>query len=468
MNERKEMIQKRDQCPDLKDKINDYLVNEQSLHGAIAGISIASAADGSLFYESCGSIRLSPASNMKLFTAAAALSVLGEGYVFETQLLTDGVIEENVLKGNLFIQGKGDPTLLVSDLYEFANVLKSLGIEFVEGNLIADDTWYDHVRLSPDMIWSDEHFYYGSQISALTVSPTPNYHTGTVMVTVKPNHPGEKPDIYITPQTDYIDVVNTAVTKTSGTEEDLIIRREHGENQVIIEGSIPVTVDQIEEAIAVWEPTRYVMCLFQDALEKMDIKWKGKLQYEKIAGPLVRLYTKVSPPLSEILMPFMKLSNNDHGEMLVKEMGKVVHGEGSWEKGLDVLSTELASLGLDVDQLVIRDGSGISHVTLIPTREIRKLLYRVQYETWFPHFFRSLPVSGIDQPMIGGTLSDRLTHLDVQAKTGTIHGVSALSGYMKSRSETEVIFSILLNNLLDEEEGPPVIDRLLKIIADTI
>src|SRR5699024_954038 len=122
------------------------------------------------------------------------------------------------------------------------------------------------------------------------------------------------------------------------------------------------------------------------------------------------------------LVPFMKLSNNGHGEMLVKEMGKVMNDEGSWKEGLQVMEESLKSLGMDTSNLRLRDGSGMSHNNLITPNDLSHLLYEIQAQDWFEHFENSQPVAGEADRMIGGTLSDRmigeLTKGNVKAKTG--------------------------------------------------
>src|SRR4051812_48908755 len=164
----------------MSQQLNQIIMKEPALQGAIAGISIRSAANGAILYDYQGDVRLRPASNMKLLTAAAALNVLGENYTFATEVLTDAKEIKKTIQGNLYIQGNGDPTLLKDDFENMARVIKRLGVKKIKGNLVADDSRYDHVRYPLDMPWSDETAYYGAQISALTVSPTKDYDAGSI------------------------------------------------------------------------------------------------------------------------------------------------------------------------------------------------------------------------------------------------------------------------------------------------
>lgn len=431
----------------------DEIVSDTRLDGSITGVSIRRANNGEAIYSHSGDIRLHPASNEKILTAASALDVLGPDYRFSTEVLTDGKLKGKVLKGNLYLKGKGDPTLMKDDLNQFAKELKKKGIHKIKGDLIGDDSWFDDVRLSTDLNWDDESFYTGAQISALTLSPNDDYDSGTVIVEV---YPGEKagaiPEIKLVPETDYLNVVNKAKTVGKNESKDISIEREHGTNTIVIEGEIPVDGARTRVWRSVWEPTGYALDVFKKSLEEQGIQLIGKSKAKVGVTPekATVLTSKQSMPLEELYIPFLKLSNNGHAEVLVKEMGKFVHGEGSWDKGIEVMEDKLAKFGVNTDTVMLRDGSGMSHKNLIPAEELTKFLYEIQDESWFPVFKNALPVAGESERLVEGTLRDRMTgdstKGNVIAKTGSLTGVSTLSGYVTSKDGEKLIFSIMMNN----------------------
>jgi serine-type D-Ala-D-Ala carboxypeptidase/endopeptidase (penicillin-binding protein 4) len=444
------------QTSSLTTKIDTLLKNER-LDGAVTGVSIRKADSGELVYSSFGDTRLHPASNMKLLTAAAALETLGTEYQFLTEVWMDGRIKGNILQGDLYLKGKGDPTLLKTDFDQFAKDLKSRGIHHIDGNIIGDDGWYDDIRLSQDLNWSDESNYTGSQVSALTLSPTKDFDTGTVMIEISPSSKvGQLAIIRLSPATDYVKIVNKTITSEKNGQKKISIEREHGTNTIIVKGNLPLNEEMDSSCVAVWEPTKYALNVFQKSLQENGIEFSKKTRFKTGITPInaTLLTLKKSMPLKDLIVPFIKLSNNGHGEVLTKEMGKLVYDVGSWDNGLQVIMETVTSFGMHGTSLMLRDGSGMSHKNMIPANQLTLFLYKIQEKSWFPEFENSLPVSGIPDRLVGGTLRSRLMeeHVKgkVKAKTGSIAGVSSLSGYITTMSGERLIFSIMINNHLSD------------------
>lgn len=457
----------------LREKMDAIINHEDRLKGAIAGIHVVNAKTNQTLYNHMEDVRLHPASNMKLLSGAAALIGLGEDYTFQTKLAYDGSIDKNVLNGDIYIQGKGDPTILPEDIEAFARTIQSLGITQINGEIYVDDFHFDHIRLSPGLVWGDQPYYYGSQISALTISPNKDYDTGTICLTIEPaDGEGKKPTIKSYPQTAYVHIQNEATTGKETHEpledSELEINRLHGTNNIVLSGSIPLKGETEKIWVSVWEPSLYVGTLLKEALERKGIITQDEISRKVMPSSSSILEEKTSIPLKEILISFMKLSNNGLGEMFVKELGKLNQGIGGWEEGLEELMKILQPYGIEEDHVDVRDGSGLSHGTTISAKAFTNFLYNIQSEEWFSIFLHSLPIAGEEDRMIGGTLSERMPNIHLRAKTGTIDGVSTLSGYLTTKTGEQWIVSILLNNVheKDSETIKEVEDKMIALLFD--
>lgn len=357
------------------------------------------------------------------------------------------------------------------DFDELAASLKQRHVKFVHGDLIGDDSWYDDVRYSQDLVWSDEQEYYGAAVSALTASPNEDYDTGTIIVKIAPGEKaGKRATVKLEPETDHVKVINKTKTVSADANNRIEVERSHGTQVITVTGTIPEDAGVTKEWISVEDPTEYALSLFEKSMKKHGIKVLGKRKKGKTPVGADMIATHQSMPLSQLLIPFMKLSNNSHAEVLVKEMGKKADGEGSWKDGLKVARNQLKSMGLDMQTIMMRDGSGISQVNMIPANEITKLLYAIQEKTWFPAYLNALPIAGNENRMVGGTLRKRMKGTlaagNVRAKTGTISGTSSLSGYVTTKRGEKIIFSIILNNFVEEKGITAIQDKIAVMLAE--
>ncbi|UBU11940.1 D-alanyl-D-alanine carboxypeptidase/D-alanyl-D-alanine endopeptidase [Nonomuraea gerenzanensis] len=426
---------------DLTQDINQIL-SDSRLTIARAGVVVKSAQTGEELYATDAGKLLTPASNTKLFTSAAAAQTLGLDYRFPTTVLSTGRKAGSVLAGDLVLRGTGDPTMLAEDYDALAAEVAAAGIKAVTGKLVADDTWFDSQRLGNDWSWDDETAYYAAPISALTASPDRDYDAGSVIVSVAAD--GDRVKVSTTPETDYLKIVNRA---TVGAETDVLIERQHGTRTVVITGTV---ADPYQEWVAVDDPTAYVSSLFRKSLARHGVKVLGPTTTGAAPSGAKELARHESMTLGELLVPFMKLSNNIHAEILTKAMGRKVANQGSWSAGLKV-STDFAKAN-GVQVINMRDGSGLSRRDGFSPGSIVQLLSAVRAKPWFSTWYESLPIAGNADRFTGGTLRSRMrgtpAENNVHAKTGSLTGVTSLSGYVTSADGEPLIFSIMLNQYL--------------------
>ncbi|MGW7364921.1 D-alanyl-D-alanine carboxypeptidase/D-alanyl-D-alanine endopeptidase [Streptomyces sp. NPDC054841] len=432
----------------------DTILADSRMAGGAASVVIADATTGERLYERAGGDRLMPASNTKLATSTAAMALLGPDYRFRTDVLSTGRRQGSTLYGDLYLRGTGDPTTLAADYGRLAEQLRASGIRRVTGRLVADDTRFDTNRLGRHWAADDESSYYEAQISPLTVAPDTDYDAGTVIVEALPGAaPGDKPRVKITPPTDYVRADIRGTTVPAGQTDTLAIEREHGTNTLVITGGIPVGASATKEWITVWEPTGYAAAVFADALAEHGVRVSGspRLGRPTPAGAAV-LATHSSMPLKELMLPFMKLSNNMHAEALTKTIGYETAGRGTWSAGLAAIDGYLKKEGVDAAQLRQVDGSGLSRMNVFPADQLARLLLAVRDAPWYADWYASLPVACNPDRAIGGTLRTRMCNtpaaLNTRAKTGSLTGASALSGYVTDAGGRELVYSIVLNNYL--------------------
>jgi len=441
-------------------------IAEQKLASGDVSISIRDRVTGELLYNYNGETPIKPASNMKLITTAAALEFLGKDYRFTTSLYTSGKLNKDVLKGDIYLKGEGDPTLTVEDLQQFAQELKAQGINKIDGRIVGDDKWFDDELLTPGIWADDESYYYAAPISSLTTSPNSDYDSGTIIVDVSGSTIGQAPVVQATPHLGDLEIVNQAVTVEPGQSNTVTIIRSYRTNQVVISGNLPIDKTK-REWVTVLHPTTHTLTMFEAVLAEAGIEYtKGKLFRAATPKSANLVALKKSMPLEQLLIPYMKLSNNGIADILIKTMGKVENHHGSTKAGLKVVNEYGNSIGLSMKDWSFEDGSGISHANNVSSIAVSDLLFKVQGEDWFSTFFTSLPVAGNSDRMVGGTLRNRLkdplTAGKVFAKTGSLTGVSALSGYLEGSSGKQYIFSVLVQN---QSGAVSVIDEIVKVMA---
>ncbi|WP_236010151.1 D-alanyl-D-alanine carboxypeptidase/D-alanyl-D-alanine endopeptidase [Actinomadura physcomitrii] len=424
------------------------LLHDPRLKVAHVGAEVRDVRTGKLLFTKDAGKALVPGSNQKLLTTAAALDVLGSDYRFSTRVLATARPGRRI-KGDLYLQGTGDPSIRQSDYDALAGQLASAGIREITGNLVADDTWFDDQRLGSDWLVGDESSYEQAQISALTVSSDSDHDAGSVMVEVDPGR--RHPEVRLAADPGNFFTVVNRVVRGQGPS-DIVVRRERGGNTIVVTGTMAAGAPQLRKPVSVWDPTAYAAALFRKALTGHGIRLDGSITRRATPPGAHRLASHESPPLSSLVVPLLKRSNSTMAETLVKAMGEQVSHQGTWPAGLAAVSKFLTGMG--VNGLRLRDGSGLSSLNAVSPRQITSLLVSAGSKPWFRTWYDALPVSGNPDRMMGGTLADRMRSGPaagrVHAKTGTLTGVSCLSGYVTGSRGRHLAFALMINGLLTE------------------
>jgi D-alanyl-D-alanine carboxypeptidase/D-alanyl-D-alanine-endopeptidase (penicillin-binding protein 4) len=436
----------------------DRIFADRRLAGASVAVDVREAAGGRVVHQRNPGLRVLPASNQKLLTAAAALEVLGAGHRFRTTVRGHG--------RDLYLRGQGDPTLTYERIDRLAAAVAKAGAKRYT-RLIVDDTWFDRVPLGLDWSWQDEPYGFTAPVSALSFAANGRFDNAAVEIRYR-GVTGRRPTVRVWPPTGSVRVVNRAVTRGSGDGVGAV--RAHRTGTVTVSGSVGAGRSGTA-LVAVPDPAATTAGLFRAALRRHGVTVSGRTSRGAVPGNTRAVAALVSRPLGEILPPFLKLSNNGIAELLVKTMSRAADPAkpGSWPTGLAAATGALGRLGVDTRLLTMGDGSGLSRRNWVTVRQVTTLLEKAQHRTWFPAFRAALPVAGDPRPMVGGTLRNRMRGTaaagNVRAKTGTLSGVNALSGYVTAPGGRRLVFAFIVNASLDS--AAPLLDAAAVALATT-
>lgn len=414
-------------------------------------VSLRSLQTGNVIYELKANTPMKPASTLKLLTGSAALATLGENYRFATEFYIDGKVVGNVLNGDIYIKGSGDPTLQTSDFLQFAKALKSEGIRKINGQLYGDDTAFSGPTLTPGIVAKEETYYFAARTSALTMSPNADYDASTLIVTANATKAGRAPSYSVTPNLSGMKIKNNAKTVAKGNKNTLTIKRRYNSDEIIIAGNIPVG-SSLKEWVTFKDPTINTLASAKLTLEGTGLKFASQptIKRKAVSNDAKLIYTKQSLTLKALYPTFVKLSNNSIADILIKAMGREVYGVGDTTTGLRVVREYGESIDLSMDEWTLHDGSGMSHTNKVSANEQTLLLHNIIASDIYPTFYRGLPIGGVDGRLVGGSLRKRFNSVDlsnrVVAKTGSITGVYTLAGYVTAKSGRTFAFSVMTSD----------------------
>ena len=425
------------------------------------GVLVLDAVTGETLYAHNPEKYFTPASNTKLYTTIPALALLGPDFRWRTTLESRAALDtQGRLRGDVVLVGRGDPNLsnrkfpfdtkVERDgppekvLAELADQLVARGVKQIEGDIVADDSYFPAERYASGWAIDDMTYGYGAPVSALTVNDN------VLTIEIRPgDHEGEFAWFGVEPWAEFYEIVNEVRTAAAGTKVDISADREPGSRRVVLRGSIPLGAEPRRIALAVEEPAEFDAALLKRLLESRGVRIYGhaRAQHEPtptVAENPVVLAEHLSGPLLDDVRLVNKISQNLHAELLLRAIGREKGTEGSTDAGLKVVQEFFKSIGIAEGDVATYDGSGLSRRNLITPRATVTLLSWAAKQPWAEPFIATLPISAED-----GTLTERMKGTPaagrIHAKTGSLGNVNALSGFADTLHGTRVIFSMFGN-----------------------
>jgi len=452
-------------------------LTEAHAQKALWGILVVDRDSGETLYELNADRFFTPASNAKIFTTSLALATLGPNFRFRTTFESGGKLSaEGHLIGDLTLVGRGDPDLsnrkfpyagkverdgpVEKILAEMADEAVSKGLKEIDGDIVADDSYYPYDPYPPGWSIGDIFFTFGSSISAIA------FNDNSIGVTVLPGAKvGDPATVNVEPAAAADSFTRHISTVDIGGKEEIGVVRQPGPDFMLLQGTIPLAHPAIKLDLAMPDPAETAGLALKQIFESRGVLVTGTVRVHHApppeiypdapvvlgppptpAGPnTIVLAEHLSLPLIESVRLTNKVSQNLHAELLLRAVAREKKGFGVTDAGLWVEQDFLKSAGIADGDVVLSDGSGLARDDLVTPRAVVQLLRFDDRQSWGPDFIASFPIAGVD-----GTLESRMVGTAaagrILAKTGGLDHVRALSGFATTTGGEHLIFSVFGNN----------------------
>lgn len=436
----------------------DSLINRLNPHVNL-GMVVIDLTSGETLYKRNAERLFIPASNMKLFSEAVALMVLGPDYRFKNQLSTNASqLQQGVLRGNLYLHLSGDPSFSREDLKTLLASLKNWNINAIQGNVIIDSSMAGVSTYPPGWLKADLSYSYGAPIAPLMLD------SNRLTVTVNPgSQTGSPAVVEVDDGGGAIVLNNQAQTKANEKGCGVGFSLDQ-ENHLTVRGCVGVGQWAVQQRLAIKNPLMYAQGIIKSELAKSNIQFDGQVQLGKAPAGSLLLATQHSKPIFQLMADTLKPSDNLYADSLYLHAAAKIHGSPlNWKEAQPVIKNFLQQqTGIDFKNAVFTDGSGLSRYNLVtPEQTISLLKFLYQRFPLSYEYIAALPISGRD-----GTLQKRFKIPTqqgfVRAKTGTMTGMNSLSGYLYSSNGHTLAFAMFINRLPGKSAGPgrPLLDAL--------
>ena len=420
------------------------VVKQQLVPDEAVTVVVRDAATGENLIEMNAETPRTPASVMKIVPTFAALDILGPAYTWKTRAYGDGPIVRGVLKGNLYLKGGGDPLMTIERWWRFVSDLRQTGLKAIEGDVVIDDTLFAPIDGKPGDFDGRPYRTYNVLPNALLV----NLQSSEIIV--RPSEDGQAIDVAVDPFPANLQVENRirpVDARCSGRNRNFNISHPPGEpRKLVVSGTVSVNCRSQTLRQVIMGPADFAYGTFRQLWEQQGGTIKGGMRSAATPTEATQLLSQESLTLAEIVRVTNKFSSNVMARTLVLTLGaEMGTAPATVAGGETVIANWLKTRGLDLPELVLDNGSGLSRDARITGGGLATVLQTAWKSRFAPEFLATLPLGGLD-----GTLRKRFGRLKdpsrIRMKTGTLNGASSIAGYVTGDSGRAYVVVIMVNS----------------------
>lgn len=391
-----------------------------------------------------------PASTIKLLTTLVALDVLGPAYRWRTDVYAKGKLSGGRLDGDLLLKGYGDPFLVTERVWQLLRNIRHAGVREITGDLLLDDSWFDVGDYDPAAFDRQPLRAYNVAPNALLM----NFKV--VRYWFEPDHEAGTVKVRLDPPLENIGVKNRldlANGRCRGYQRGITMTANNAIDEVTFSGQFPSGCDRYSMDRTALTHNEFVYGLFGSLWRDSGGLFEGGWRNVIVEEDIEPLLSFDSLPLTDMIARINKHSNNVMVRQLLYTLGAEANGApGTEESGKAVISKWLTDNGLASTKISIENGAGLSRNTRTTAKDMAEMLQFAWRQPYMPEYLASMALSGLD-----GTLRRRFNDADLlgkaHLKTGSLDHVTAIAGYLQSRSGRRFVI-VAMQNFENIHRGP--------------
>jgi D-alanyl-D-alanine carboxypeptidase/D-alanyl-D-alanine-endopeptidase (penicillin-binding protein 4) len=391
-----------------------------------------------------GAKSLNPASVMKLVTTYAALDLLTPTYRWKTEIYRDGSVSNGVLNGNLIFKGYGDPSFKSTDFWRLLMSLQQAGIKKITGDLIFDKSYFAQNAGNRNTFDDETWRAYNAMPSAFLVNGrNTSFKFSTTETSVNVNQEFELSEVQIVNKM----TLSQGVCGSWRNNMTYSVKSSANKSVVIFSGTFSADCGEKYLELSVFDDEKYALYTFKKLWRELNGSFNGQLKtQESMPLSAVKVVEQMSDPLGYVVRDINKWSNNLMARQLLLTIAAERNSVPATEtKGVAAINTWLMGKGMNFNELVIENGSGLSRIERISAEHLGQLLVSAYHGPVMPELMASLPILSKDGTVMG-RLKDSQSNGRAHLKTGSLDGVSAIAGYVLDANNHRHVLVMLVSH----------------------